>query len=42
MDMLKLSHSAHFGIQKSKMRAREIMFGPNMSNDIKNTVNNAN
>lgn len=39
-DMLKLIHSAHFGIQKCKLRAREIMFWRNMNKDIENVVNN--
>lgn len=38
-EMLNLIHEAHFGIQKSKLRARQIMFWPKMSSDIENFVN---
>ncbi|GBM78866.1 hypothetical protein AVEN_157824-1 [Araneus ventricosus] len=37
-DMLQLIHEAHFGIEKCKTRAREIMYWPGMNSDIENEV----
>lgn len=37
-DMLTLIHEAHFGIEKCKNRARELMYWPGMSRDIEDTV----
>ncbi|GBL65032.1 Transposon Ty3-I Gag-Pol polyprotein, partial [Araneus ventricosus] len=37
-DMLQLIHEAHFGIEKCKRRAREIMYWPGMNSDIENEV----
>ncbi|GFT56856.1 retrovirus-related Pol polyprotein from transposon opus [Nephila pilipes] len=37
-DMLKLIHKAHFGIEKCKKRAREIMYWPGMNSDIETVV----
>ncbi|GFT07203.1 uncharacterized protein K02A2.6 [Nephila pilipes] len=37
-DMLKLIHEAHFGIEKCKKRAREIMYWPGMNSDIETVV----
>ncbi|GBN74205.1 hypothetical protein AVEN_207695-1 [Araneus ventricosus] len=37
-DMLQLIDEAHFGIEKCKRRAREIMFWPGMNSDIENEV----
>ncbi|XP_072400464.1 uncharacterized protein [Diabrotica undecimpunctata] len=39
-EMLCLIHAAHFGIQKSKLRAREIMYWPKMSKDIEFYIEN--
>lgn len=39
-DMLELIHAAHFGINKSKLRARQIFYWPHMSKDIENFINN--
>ncbi|GFU83740.1 uncharacterized protein TNCV_858191 [Trichonephila clavipes] len=36
--MLQLIHEAHFGIEKCKKRAREIMYWPGMSSDIETLV----
>lgn len=38
IEMLQLIHETHFGIQKCKLRARQIMFWPKMSSDIENFV----
>ena len=38
--MLKLIHYNHLGIEKSKNRARKVMFWPSMSKDITNLINN--
>lgn len=38
--MLKLLHSNHFGIDKTKSRAREVMYWPNITADIENLVIN--
>ncbi|GFS86004.1 transposon Tf2-6 polyprotein [Trichonephila clavipes] len=37
-DMLQLIHEAHFGIEKCKKRAREIMYWPGMNSDIETLV----
>lgn len=39
-DMLKIIHEGHFGIDKCKMRAREVMFWPGMCSQITDLVNN--
>ncbi|GFS38882.1 uncharacterized protein K02A2.6 [Nephila pilipes] len=36
--MLQLIHEAHFGIEKCKKRAREIMYWPGMNSDIETVV----
>ena len=38
-DMLNLVHESHQGIEKSKARAREVMYWPGMTRDIENKVN---
>ncbi|GFX52844.1 uncharacterized protein K02A2.6 [Trichonephila clavipes] len=37
-DMLQLIHEAHFGIEKCKKRAREIIYWPGMNSDIETLV----
>ena len=37
--MLSLLHESHMGAEKSKARARQILFWPGMSSDIERTVN---
>lgn len=37
-DMLQRIHTGHFGVEKSKHRARDIMFWPGMSKQIEETV----
>nr|CAI5831429.1 unnamed protein product [Callosobruchus analis] len=37
LEMLNLIHESHFGIEKSKLRARQIFYWPNMSNESKIT-----
>lgn len=37
-EMLLLIHEGHFGIEKSKNRAREIMYWPNMAKDIESLI----
>lgn len=37
-NMLKLIHEAHFGIEKCKKRARELMYWPGMNSDIEKLV----
>lgn len=37
-DMLRHIHTGHFGVEKSKHRAREIMFWPGMGKQIEETV----
>jgi hypothetical protein len=37
--MLKLLHDSHMGIEKTKARARQILFWPCMAKDIEFTVN---
>lgn len=37
-DMLKIIHESHLGVEKCTQRAREILFWPNMTTDIKATV----
>uniref|UniRef100_A0A8C6UJ08 Gypsy retrotransposon integrase-like protein 1 n=1 Tax=Neogobius melanostomus TaxID=47308 RepID=A0A8C6UJ08_9GOBI len=39
-DMLQRIHTGHFGVEKSKHRARDIMFWPGMSKQIDETVMN--
>lgn len=39
-DMLRCIHTGHFGVEKSKHRARDIMFWPGMSKEIEKTVTN--
>ena len=36
--MLALFHESHQGIEKSKARAREVMYWPGMSRDIEDTI----
>ena len=38
--MLSLLHESHFGIEKTKSRARPVMYWPGMSKDIENTIQN--
>nr|CAI5828457.1 unnamed protein product [Callosobruchus analis] len=40
LEMLNLIHESHFGIEKSKLRARQIFYWPNMSKDIEDFINN--
>ena len=37
-EMLEKVHESHFGIEKSRSRARDIMFWPKMSQDIENLI----
>jgi len=37
-DMLKVIHGSHLGVEKCTQRAREVLFWPNMTTDIRNTV----
>lgn len=39
-EMLKKIHFNHMGIEKCKLRARECLYWPGMSNDIENIVTN--
>lgn len=36
--MLKLLHSSHFGMEKTKKRAREILYWPNITKDIETMI----
>ena len=38
--MLSLIHESHFGIEKSKLRARELLYWPKMGANIERTVAN--
>ena len=39
-NMLSIVHKTHLGIGKSKQRAREVMYWPNMNNDIDTLISN--
>lgn len=39
-EMLQKIHTSHLGIEKCKSRARELLFWPNMNNEIENVVRN--
>ena len=39
-EMLEKVHESHLGIEKSRSRARDIMFWPMMSQDIENLISN--
>ena len=41
-EMLKLIHSSHFGIEKCKRQARDVVFWPGMSSQIHDVVSNCN
>lgn len=41
-DMLKAIHAGHFGIEKCKLRARELLFWPRMTKDIERVVSKCN
>lgn len=41
-EMLALLHGSHQGIEKSKARAREVMYWPGMSRDIEDTITRCN
>lgn len=38
LHMLKCIHTGHFGVEKSKHRARDVMFWPGMGQQIEETV----
>lgn len=40
LEMLKLVHEPHLGIEKTKLRARQILYWPKMSKDIESMVSN--
>ena len=37
-EMLKLIHESHFGVEKCKSRARELLYWPRISSDIESIV----
>lgn len=41
-DIMEKLHYNHLGIEKTKLRARELVYWPNINNDIKNVVRNCN
>lgn len=42
LEMLKIIHRAHFGIQKCKLRARQVMYWPKIDNDIEQFITECN
>ena len=40
--ILKLLHESHLGINKTKLRAKQIIYWPGMYNEIEHFINNCN